>query len=67
MKKVISYRHFKNPTKPYKPTVKSDNVKNSIQFKIICITLFTLQSLQSNFTGYYVSKIDLYCNYSIKI
>ncbi len=37
----------------------------SIQFKIICIALFTIQSLQSNFTGNYVSKIDLYCRNSI--
>ncbi len=37
----------------------------SIQFKIICIALFTIQSLQSNFTGNYVSKIDLYWRNSI--
>ncbi len=36
-----------------------------IQFKIICIALFTIQLLQSNFTGNYVSKIDLYCRNSI--
>ncbi len=36
-----------------------------IQFKIICIALFTIQSLQSNFTGNYVFKIDLYCRNSI--
>ncbi len=32
----------------------------SIQFKIICIALFTIQSMQSSFTGNYVSTIDLY-------
>ncbi len=30
-----------------------------IQFNIICIALFTIQSLQSSFTGNYVSTIDL--------
>ncbi len=30
------------------------------RFKIICIALFTIQSLQSSFTGNYVSTIDLY-------
>ncbi len=35
------------------------------QFKIICIALFTIQSLQSNFTGNAFSKIDLYCRNSI--
>ncbi len=29
-------------------------------FKIICLALFTIQSLQSSFTGNYVSAIDLY-------
>ncbi len=38
---------------------------NSIQFKIICIALFMIQSLQSNFTGNTFSKIDLYCSNSI--
>ncbi len=33
---------------------------NPIKSKIICIELFTIQSLQSNFTGNEVSKIDLY-------
>ncbi len=33
---------------------------NSIKFKIICIALFTIQSLQSSFPGNYVSTIDLY-------
>ncbi len=32
---------------------------HSIQFNIICIALFTKQSLQSSFTGNYVSTIDL--------
>ncbi len=27
----------------------------------LCIAPFMIQSLQSNFTGNYVSKIDLYC------
>ncbi len=36
-----------------------------IQFKIICLALFTIQSLQSHFTGNYVSKIDVYCRNSI--
>ncbi len=31
-----------------------------IQFKIICIALFTIQSLQSSCTGNYVSTIYLY-------
>ncbi len=30
---------------------------NSIQFKIICISLLTIQSLQSSFTGNYISTI----------
>ncbi len=34
-------------------------VPRQVRFKIICIVLFTIQSLQSNFTGNYVSKIDL--------
>jgi len=43
----------------------TDNLTNissdlSIQFKIICITLITIQSLQSSFTGNYVSTTDLY-------
>ncbi len=32
----------------------------SSQFKIICIALFSIQSLQSSFTGNYISAIDLY-------
>ncbi len=40
-------------------------IKNTIQFKIICIAIFTIQLLQSNFTGSEVSKIDLYCRNSI--
>ncbi len=35
-------------------------VRRYIQFKIICISLFTIQPLQSSFTGNYVSTIDLY-------
>ncbi len=31
--------------------------KNLIQFKFICIALFTIQSLQSSFTGNYISTI----------
>ncbi len=33
---------------------------NSIQFKMICIALFTIQSLQKSFPGNFVSTIDLY-------
>ncbi len=33
---------------------------NSIKFKIICIALFTKQSLQSSFKGNSVPTIDLY-------
>ncbi len=36
------------------------HLHDSIQFKIICTVLFTIQSLQSSFTGNYVSTIDLY-------
>ncbi len=36
------------------------NVSMLIQFKIICVALFMIQSLQSSFTGNEVSKIDLY-------
>ncbi len=36
------------------------NQFNSIQFKIICIALFMIQSLQSSFTVNLVSTIDLY-------
>ncbi len=32
----------------------------SVQFKIICIALFMIQSLQSSFIGNYVSTIYLY-------
>ncbi len=32
---------------------------STIQFKIICIALFTIQSLQSSFTGNYIYQ-DLY-------
>ncbi len=35
-------------------------VFDSIQFKNICIALFTIQSLQSSFTGNYISTIYLY-------
>ncbi len=31
-----------------------------VQFNVICIALFTIQSLQSSFTGNSVSTIDLY-------
>ncbi len=34
--------------------------RHSVKFKIICIALFMIQSLQSSFTGNYVSAIDLY-------
>ncbi len=34
-------------------------------YKIICIALFTIQSLQSNFTGNLISKTDLYFRNSI--
>ncbi len=41
---------------------KNDQTGNEqqIQFKIICIVLFTKQSLQSSFTGNYISTIDIY-------
>ncbi len=39
---------------------KTNRKLNSIQFKIICIALFTIQSLQSSFTGNEVSTIYLY-------
>ncbi len=35
-----------------------------VQFKIICIALFTIQSLQSSFTGNYVSTIDSFWMHS---
>ncbi len=36
------------------------HLQDSNQYNIICIVLFTIQSLQSRFTGNYVSTIYLY-------
>ncbi len=65
LNELITLINYTNVKQIVETLMASPIIDQIIQFKIICIALFTIQSLQSNFTENYVSKIDLYCRNSI--